>query len=370
MALLRIEGFNLISGTTDITNKFFSDHVAGALNSAASRSGQSGDNGWRLTTNVSTGTMPGCDISTSSINGTTHHVSTTIIVGFAFRVSALPTSTNRMILVTLCDGSFSAPGAFVYLDSSGTLHFLRSGGSTITEAGYTGPTIATNTWHYLEFKCKYTTSTASGDMSMQVDGSAANSNTGTGSSTENGGTGYTHVCLGDTNVHATGVNGATIDYDDLYIADISGSSNNTFLGDCTVEYLLPNGAGASTQWTLGAGSSNHAAVADTPHEDGDTSFVDTAGAGNRDSYTVGSLAHTPVSVFGVAVTAFANQANGETRTIDMSTRTSNTYQDGATTATLTTTYQPYVAIFNTDAGGSAWTGSSVNAMEIGVKLIS
>lgn len=368
MALLRIEGFNLFA-TPNANLKFSGDHTAGTLNSA-SRSGQSGSNCWRLTTNSGTGVMPGCDISTSSVNLATNHINTTAIVGVAFKVSALPTSTNKMILLSLVDGSFGSPGAAIYLDSSGTLHFLKSGATTVTESGYTGPTIATATWYYLEFKCKYTASAASGDMSMHVNGSAANSNTQTGISTENGGTGYTFVTLGDNNGHATGVNSATIDYDDLYICDSSGSANNDFLGDCTVEYLLPTGAGASTQWTLGAGSTNHGSVADTPAQDGDTTYVDTAGTGNRDSYTIGSLAHTPNSVFGVQVTAYARRDAGETtRTMSISMRTSSTYEDSSTTPVLTATYAPYMAVFPLDAGGSAWTGSTVNSAEVGIKLV-
>ena len=47
----------------------------------------------------------------------------------------------------------------------------------------------------------------------------------------------------------------TLDIDDLYICDGTGSApHNTFLGDCRVDTLLPTADGTAQQWTPSTGT--------------------------------------------------------------------------------------------------------------------
>jgi hypothetical protein len=295
--------------------------------------------------------------------------STTMIAGLAFRVAALPTSTNKMHLLQFIDTTWANVGVSVFLDSSGHLHFTNAGGSAqAAETGYTGPTIASNTWYYLELKAKYTSSTATGDVQIQVNGALANQ-LGTGLSTKNAGSGYTYICMGDSAQGQTGQNSKNVDCDDVYMSDDTGTSNTGFLGPCSVETVYPNGVGASTQWTPSSGS-NYARVNETI-EDGDTSYVSTSGVGNRDSYTCGSLAENPTSIFGVQVTAISRtDASESNRKANTSVRYGGTYTDGITSVAQGGTYGFMRGVFDTDPSSAAWTTASVNAMEAGIKLVS
>ncbi len=116
---------------------------------------------------------------------------------------------------------------------------------------------------------------------------------------------WTDFFLGDTQTNnwRRQPGPATVDFDDLYVIDDQGSHNTSFLGDCRIETLFPNGAGASSQWTPNSGT-NYSRVNEV-FTDQDTSYVSTAGVGNRDSYAMGDLSSLPATVFGVQVYANA-----------------------------------------------------------------
>ena len=75
---------------------------------------------------------------------------------------------------------------------------------------------------------------------------------------------------------------------DLYLADLTAVDSDDiddYLGDGTIETIMPNAPGASTGWTPSAvGGDNWDMTNDRPASDGDGTYVTTTAAGTQDSY--------------------------------------------------------------------------------------
>jgi len=161
--------------------------------------------------------------------------------------------------------------------------------------------------------------------------------------------------------------GATPTYDDLYICDGTGGTNNDFLGDCRVDTLYPTSDGNYSQFTPSTGSSHFALVDETTPNT--TDYNDGATVGDRDSYGMGNLAAlTSQTVYGVQVNAAIVKDDAGAKSAATFVRSSATDGDGAGVALGTS--QAYVSqVFETNPNGSvAWTETTVNAMEAGVKV--
>jgi hypothetical protein len=364
MALIRMCGFDHWNTGTDLVNNMSTSHAGGTVTSSAARNGT---NGLRLTTSGA-GAGVACGMLAARQSSVSINTTGTLTAGVAFRVANLPTSTNKMHLLQFIDTAWAQVGVSVFLNSSGELRFTNVGSTSQTaDTGYTGPTIAANTWYYLELRAKWTASTAAGDVQIHLNGSLVNE-MATGKNTKNGASGYLYIALGDSSGQATGRNSSNLDFDDVYILDATGSFNTTFLGDCVVEVLYPSAAGASSQWTPHA-STNVSQVQESI-EDGDTSYVSTASVNNRDSYVMDDLGETPLSVYAVQVTAITRtDASEASRTVACSVRTNGTYQDGITSVAQAGSYNFVRGVFDHDDASAAWTPTSVNAMEAGVKLV-
>lgn len=76
-------------------------------------------------------------------------------------------------------------------------------------------------------------------------------------------------------------------WDDIAVNDSLGVEDNSWVGDCHVEYLRANDNGDTNQWTGSDGDkvNNYALVNDVPH-DGDASYVQSSTLGEQDMYGV------------------------------------------------------------------------------------
>jgi hypothetical protein len=99
----------------------------------------------------------------------------------------------------------------------------------------------------------------------------------------------------------------TLDVDDFYIADTSGSINNTFLGDVRVDTLKAQADGSLNQWTVApSGTAAWEAVSD---ED-ETTSINASSIGLRQSFDVAPLPvmATP-AIFGVQLSMLARKTD-------------------------------------------------------------
>lgn len=322
--------------TADITEKWTSR--ASSIISAGN--GRRGTASLRLTSNAQNA------IKTIDAQGTW-------VVGFAMKVDSLPASTVPFLQL-LDAGTVQVD---VRLVTDGTLRVTRNG----TTLGTSTFALSTGQFYYIEFKCVIHNST--GTYEVRVDGSTKVS--GTGADTQNTANATANqISLG-------AINGSTVttDFDDLYVCDGAGSVNNDFLGDRRVDAYLPSGNGNSSQLTGSDGNStdNYLLTDDNPAND-DTDYVEHATVGNKDTYGMADMSHTPSSISGVQVLASAKKDDAGARSIATVTRSGITDFDGATQP-LSTSYAYYADIREVDPNTSAaWTKTNFNASEHGVKV--
>ena len=99
-------------------------------------------------------------------------------------------------------------------------------------------------------------------------------------------------------------------WDDFYVLKVDGVGLTDFLGTPRVHQLIPNGDGASEQWTPSAGSDSYAMVDETPH-DSDTTYVEGVTSGHRSSFTLPNLDPAGATAFGVQVDTVAKKTAGD-----------------------------------------------------------
>jgi len=282
----------------------------------------------------------------------------TIIVGFALKFTS-STSTSLFDITRLLEGA-TQHLTLSFQPSSGKLT-LRRGLNTGTLLATSTTTFNASTWYYLELRATINDST--GAYELRVNGvsdfSASNVDT------RNGGTSG----VIDTWSCAPGsTGGIQFTYDDFYICDTSGSSNNDFLGDCRIDTLLPNGDGNYTQFSPSTGTAHYALVDETTPNTTDYNYSSTAG--DRDSYTFPDLAGlVSPTVYGVQIDAYMTKADAGTRTVSTMSRLSGTNKDGATVVLSAGSYAYVSQIQETDPASAAWTESNVNAAEFGVRVV-
>jgi len=206
----------------------------------------------------------------------------TIILGFRHYKTGL-SSTNAV--GSIC--SFYGDGGTVTHitveapNSDGSID-VRRAGTTILGTSAAGVLSLTGAWQYIEVKVLI--SDTVGTVDVVVDG--VNVLSLTGQDTRNGGADalIDQVRIGSQNT----ANNAATAVRDIVIMNEQGSSLNDFLGPVIVEARLADGAGDNTDWTPNTGA-NFQAVDDPGANDGDTTYVESTTATDRDDYTIADL---------------------------------------------------------------------------------
>jgi hypothetical protein len=271
---------------------------------------------------------------------------TTLIVGFAMYPTIIQRD-NRTFL-RLLSQTAGVLFQFQWFDTSPR---FTVGSTTYSPA----PTLINEGWHY--FEVKFIVSATVGRVVVRIDGSqvidTGNVNTGT--------TGVGSVrFLGYDDVRFSGNL-----FDDIYICDGNGSTNNDFLGPCKVRYFLPTANGDTNNWTASTGS-NYQCVDDTPPYN-TTDYVSTTGVGNKDNYTFQTVSNF-ADIKGVAVYLVAIQTDVELKSIRAIAKSGGVEATGSAQQTFNS-YYPHLTVFETDPSTSvAWTQSGVNAAYFGIKL--
>ncbi len=142
--LIRTAGYEGFSTAQDLISYLSTTRISGAaISTSAARTGAQG---LRVTTTGS-GFNQYAAMPAFVQSGTEKKTNTTMIAGLAFRVSALPTGSNKMHLLQLIDTlTYNNVAVSVFLNSSGELRFTVGGTTTqASDTGYAGPTIQTGT---------------------------------------------------------------------------------------------------------------------------------------------------------------------------------------------------------------------------------
>jgi hypothetical protein len=272
---------------------------------------------------------------------------TTKAQGCSFKFSAYPTGDTAIL--QLNEGSTNHVDA--RMTSSGTLKITRNGTQLGSTSSYVVPL---NQEIYIELKAFVNDST--GTAELRVNGTAVVGPL-TSQDTRNGGTPIIDRCIvlgGSVNLSAT------VDVDDWYEAD-------DFLGDMRVAYLVPTAEGTTIQLTPSSGTDNSALVDETD-PDGDTTYVEHATDGNKDTYVMANLPSTATTVHGVLLLAYARKDDAGAKSIALVARESGGTEADSADKALNTSYDYYEDMRTTKPGGGSWSTSDVDGMEVGVKV--
>jgi hypothetical protein len=346
MALLFIDGFDHYA-TADLAKKW--NNAVGGFIAA---------NGRRTSGNFQN--VSGTGTTQGYVSKTLPASLATGVIGFALYVNALPGSDTQGMFLSFGDsGVFHA---HIGVDASGNLYAARASafGSISAVLGRSsGGPISGGAYNFVEVKA--TINDTTGAVTIKLNGTVVL--TLTSQDTRNAGNAsFNQVYIGQ--FQASG--GMHIRIDDLYVCDTSGSVNNDFLGDCRIDTLFPTGDGASSAFTPSTGTTHWSLVDEATPNTSD--YVDGVSVGDRDLYTYPALVTLSTStVFGMQVNAMANKDDAGARSLALTARSSSTNVDGTSQA-MSTSQVNLASIFETDSASAAWTQTTVNAGQFGVKV--
>lgn len=273
----------------------------------------------------------------------------TWVIGGAFQI---PAGNNySLIIMRFFDGS--SLQATLQVDALGRLN-LYNGNFVSLQA--TGTHSLTNgQWYFLEMIITFNNTTGAFHLKINnVDDIVA--------------TGLNTVTTANNTANRFQLTGQSLMWDDFRIFDTTGANNNTFIGDCKIETLFANGAGASTQWTPLA-NANWQEVSEVAVDD-DTSYNFATTPGLQDAYTFNSLVHVTSSIHAVGSNLVQRKDNPGTKTTANLAHIGGTDFVGSPITVLDTYYtneQLYELNPNTTI---SWTAADVNASQFGIRLVS
>lgn len=273
-----------------------------------------------------------------------------VILGFAFKSSAE---------VTI--GGFLA-NSFVYqllLERSASGEIRAICNSTLLGTTATG-VLPSGAWNFIEVKI--VVHDTAGVVVIRVNGGIVLNLTGI--DTKSG----TETTLNSIQFES----GTGSAYDDVYICDSSGSYNNDFLGDLTVEHMRP-GSDDTVQW-LGsdADSIDNWALIDESGTYSDTDYITSSTVGHVDLYLPVPSARAITSpVLGVILSAVAMKTDVGSRTIklDIKEGSGGTLRQGSELG-LPTTFGEVKQIFERKNDGSQFTLADIHNLRMGIEVAS
>ena len=217
-------------------------------------------------------------------------------------------------------------------------------------------------WNYFEIRMDTGTNNSNGSATVHMNGQQVMDITG--ADFNDGSSLITAVSFQGTD-HFDNI------YDDIYICDTNGTTNNTFLGDVKVEAMFPSTAGTNSDWSVTGAADNHTAISEEP-VDLDTSYVSTSTLNDKDTHAFEDLSLVSQSVKGVQINTWGKKTSTGNRAFKSVVRSDNTDYDQSELylpAGDTDEYAILNEIVETDPNTSAlWTPSGVNNAEFGYKL--
>jgi hypothetical protein len=280
----------------------------------------------------------------------------TWIVGFAMQTPGLPAAGNSAVLVQFIDGA-NGVQCDLRVNADGTLSITRNGASVT--GGTSTMSIRVGAYNFIEVKVVISTSVGASTCEVQLNSNVVLTVTA-GQSLQSTANATANV------VNLAGAYAGCL-FSDIYVCDGNGSTNNTFLNDCRVVALLPNGAGATTQFSVTGASTNWQAVSNNPPLN-DVAYVSSNTPSQLDLYTVQTLTVTG-TILGIQTVIDARKDDAGPRELAAEVRIGGTNYLGASVF-LNTTYTMNSEIRETNPYTSvAWTTGDINTpLQIGVEL--
>lgn len=284
----------------------------------------------------------------------------TMILGFAYVASSLQNQGVRIISPSV--GSYTSGNTYLTfnINSSGQATLYNNRTSTYLVSTAAGSYFQ-NVWYYVEIKVVWG---ATGSAEVRIDGLSVGTATSVDTRTHTSDSAFYGVGFG---VFASSPNVNSSYFDDVYVCDGTGATHNDFLGPVAVYTLFPSANGTTNQFSPTGVASNWDAVneqvADT------VTYVGSSTATHVDKYNVTDLPVSPATIHAVAVCSLATKSESSARQYRNTVTVSGTTTNGVTVTPALSQYNASHDLFVTAPGGSAWTASDVNSMEIGVECL-
>jgi hypothetical protein len=298
-----------------------------------------------------------------SIGKSVSTASSTCIIGFAWYINSFGSDSQAsgVLNVVNTGSALDASVQFqIRIDAltGANLRLMRGDGAA-TMVG--GPTLALGTWNYIE--AKVVLHDTAGTAELRVNEQSYGVFTGnTRGQANNGFNGFSFGGSSSNN------HSISSQYDDVYICDGTGSTNNTFLGDCRVQALFPDGNSAVANDWVGSDSNstdNYLLVDETNPATADYTQTSTQNAKDLYTYQNSSAVGT---IYAVQVLPYAAKTDTGVRTIASIANLAGTEKVG-TSNNLSTSAIYYPEVMETDPNDAQWTISNVNNTEFGIELI-
>lgn len=284
---------------------------------------------------------------------------TTVFAGFAVRFEGFSGTniTSPYVAGLVYAG---APQIGINMNSAGYPNLVDNN-ETILATSTTVFCVA-DRWYYFELVCDLDGS--SGTVSLYVNGELACSYTG--ATLFGAATSVNELFLGNPEDLWDNVR---TDYDDVYVADDTGATNNSRLGDSRVETLYPRSTTTNDFALTGAATAHEALDDDSAGPDGGTSYASSGTAADRILLgTTDSLSGVPLSIHGVAVSHISRKEGASTLVLD-TVISSGINEDTRTGRTLLDAYTTDEGLYELDPDGSvAWTKAQVEALLFGIEV--
>jgi hypothetical protein len=335
MALLFMDGFDHYT-TSDLFKKW---NTGGAGTTVDSGQGRRSTGALRIS---NTGSFWGIGKAVSSES---------YVIGFALRF----TDTNSGNAALWIDDSTGNTQCSIGLNGSNRLTLWRGYGSTVlaTSTAILSP----NTWYYIEWKVTIADSITADSCIVRING-VNEINLPAGTDVKNSSN------AGGSTIRISGWTNNTY-YDDMYVCDLTGTTNNDFLGDCRIDTIFPDAEGTYLQGTPSTGTTHYTLVDETTPNT--TDYNSLANVNDRDSYgfaNVASLASQ--QIYAVQVSAYTAKDDAGVISAAPFIRSGSVNLDGPTSG-LSTDYIYMRQIAETDPNTSSqWTQTAINSAEFGV----
>lgn len=280
-------------------------------------------------------------------------------------IVSLPASTVQLLRFS---STANAHLASIRLTSSGT---LTLNGANNTQIGSASSALSTGQWYMIELKCDSTNATGTVDARLEGSSFASGNNSSRGS--------WARILWGPVTPNVT----CDIYMDDVALNDAAGSAQTSWPGSGKLIALRPNAQGDSNQWLQtagGAGASTNYQLVDEVTPNNATDYVQSTTLNDTDFYNMGAS--------GIGSGDTVNVVTGHARiTNDTADATSavkvriektgsGTVSEGSAmipnsttwmTDGATATFLPSLILY-LDPDGGAWTQTTLDSMQAGIKL--